>query len=88
MGRAYLPEPAPPSPNDLLLKELYMNINDKVEVQLTAIGLEIWRESSYNWETPKNGQLQCQLWVLMHVFGPSCFNGGPQCFVRNKVKIV
>jgi len=74
-----------------------VNINQRVDVELTEQGLSMWRQYLIDLhgeqegerlfgEWPKNRSWQ--LWELMQVFGPHIFNGmGVVPFVRNEVTI-
>ena len=68
------------------------NINDDVWVKLTAAGVEAHKahDASHGLSTPTTettrGWTRFVMWEFMHVFGPHCYNGGPQMFYGNIVR--
>lgn len=66
-----------------------LNINDKVRVQLTSLGMRIWRDSPEGRNRPvtPNGYLTEQLWVLMVVFGPEIRMGRDPVFESNVIVV-
>ena len=74
-----------------------MNINDKVKVQLTAFGADIWNKrygglnisAEYIPANVKPGDfLETQLWDAMNVFGPHIHLGGENTFVDCQMEIM
>jgi hypothetical protein len=77
-----------------------ININDYVEVQLTAAGIQMLTESyavairllgismeNVIQKKTVDGWTRFQIHELMHVFGPACFNGSNRLpFVDNLIK--
>lgn len=74
-----------------------MNINDKVKVQLTPFGADIWNKRYDGLNIPvkylptkvKSGDfIEPQLWDAMNVFGPHIHLGGDVPFVDCQMEIM
>lgn len=60
---------------------MFFNINNLVRIKLTDEGRAIAaREDRYFRSPDEDGWTSEQLWVVMQVFGPHLFNGGPLMF--------
>ena len=74
-----------------------MNINDKVKVQLTAFGADLWNKQYDNLKIPVEylpakvatlDYIETQLWDLMAVFGPHIGLGRDVPFVACQMEIM
>lgn len=74
-----------------------MNINDKVKVQLTPFGADIWNKPYDGLNIPAKyipaavepfSFIEIQLWDAMHVFGPHMLNGCAVPFVNCQMEIM
>ena len=74
-----------------------MNINDKVKVQLTPFGADIWNKRYDGLNIPAEYMptavepfsfLETQLWDAMNVFGPHIHLGGDVPFVDCQMEIM
>lgn len=74
-----------------------MNINDKVKVQLTAFGADIWNKRYDGMNIPEEyvpakvkplDHIEVQLWDAMHVFGPIMRLGSDVPFVDCQMEIM
>jgi hypothetical protein len=66
-----------------------LNINETVRVKLTehARGIVSAGGTEVYFTMLDDGMTECQLWVLMMVFGEYMANGAEQCFDRNIIEI-
>lgn len=67
------------------------NVNNRVTVELTDVGLKRWTEywEPYGGPIGLTGRvLETQVWQLMNVFGDMMYNGSMELpFVNNKITI-
>ncbi|MFA5397999.1 MAG: hypothetical protein WC346_18450 [Methanogenium sp.] len=74
--------------NDYRMKGSHaFNINDEVEVNLTAAGLSIFKKKLNIINHPDTNTLITEMWDFMNIFGDSMYNGQVQLFVDNKIII-
>lgn len=67
------------------------NLNKEVTVRLTPEGLaqlkSEYRHFPAHMPAPRpDGSYNFQLWTLMNIFGETCRNGAPPCFVDNVIE--
>lgn len=74
-----------------------MNLNDKVKVQLTAFGADIWNKRWDGLNIPSKytqpkvqplDYIELQLWDAMYVFGPHMRMGFDVTFVDCQMEIM
>lgn len=77
-----------------------MNLNDEVEVTLTAFGkyildshrkrceLEVHMSLKGIFQYDKEGKYKVQLWELFEMFGSHIYMDATQVFVNNEIRVV
>ena len=68
---------------------LEINFNQRANVKLTSLGLQIWKDTGNDVINPatQEGAIRTELWHLMHVFGPHLYNGCDMPFQGAGIKL-